>query len=81
MQYKNCLINVIDCPGNFDFTGEVMEALAVADAAIIVLPAKGSVPVGTERAWKQTRARNLPTLFYISKTTRRTAISTPSSPS
>ena len=68
VQYKNCLINVIDCPGNFDFTGEVMEALAVADAAIIVLPAKGSVPVGTERAWKQTRARNLPTLFYISKT-------------
>ncbi|MCD8381563.1 MAG: elongation factor G [Clostridiales bacterium] len=67
IKYKDCLINVIDCPGNFDFSGEVMEALEAADAAVIVLPAKGSVPVGTERAWKLAQTRHLPTLFYISK--------------
>ncbi|MCC8182546.1 MAG: elongation factor G [Clostridiales bacterium] len=67
IKYKDCLINVIDCPGNFDFSGEVMEALEAADAAVIVLPAKGSVPVGTERAWKLAQTRHLPTMFYISK--------------
>jgi elongation factor G len=67
VEYKDHLLNVIDCPGNFDFAGEVVEALTVADAVVIVLPAKGSVPVGAERAWKAARVRNLPTLFYISK--------------
>ena len=67
IKYKDCLINVIDCPGNFDFYGEVAEALTAADAAVIVLPAKGGVPVGAERAWKLARARKLPTMFYISK--------------
>ena len=67
IKYKDCLINVIDCPGNFDFCGEVAEALTAADAAVIVLPAKGGVPVGAERAWKLARARKLPTMFYISK--------------
>ena len=67
IKYKDHLLNIIDCPGNFDFGGEVAEALAVADAVVIVLPAKGKVSVGAERAWKMARAKNLPTLFYISK--------------
>ena len=36
LEYKGCKINVLDAPGGFDFAGEVMEALTVADAAIIV---------------------------------------------
>ena len=67
VEYEDTLINVIDCPGNFDFAGEVAEALTVADCVVIVLPAKGGVPVGAERAWKMARARNLPTMFYVSK--------------
>ena len=67
IKYKDHLLNIIDCPGNFDFSGEVAEALSVADAVVIVLPAKGKVSVGAERAWKMARAKNLPTLFYISK--------------
>ncbi|MCD8335473.1 MAG: elongation factor G [Clostridiales bacterium] len=68
VQYENCLLNIIDCPGNFDFDGEVVEALTVADAVVIVLPAKGGVPVGAERAWKAARAHDLPTIIYVSKT-------------
>ena len=67
VEFNGSLINVIDCPGNFDFTGEVVEALSVADCVVIVLPAKGSVPVGAERAWKLAKARNLPTMFYVSR--------------
>ena len=37
IDYKGCRINVLDTPGAFDFSGEVMEALRAADAAIITV--------------------------------------------
>lgn len=39
LEYKGCRINVLDTPGAFDFSGEVMEALRAADAAVIVCSA------------------------------------------
>ena len=67
VEYKGCKINVLDTPGNFDFTGEVAECLSVADAGILVCAAKGGLSVGTERAWKMLNERKLPRLVYISK--------------
>ncbi len=67
VEYKGCKINVLDTPGNFDFTGEVAECLSVADAGILVCAAKGGLSVGTERAWKMLDERKLPRLVYISK--------------
>lgn len=67
VEYQGHLLNIIDCPGHFGFYGEVVEALQVADLAVIVLPAKGAVPVGAERSFKMVRERNLPCMFYISK--------------
>ena len=40
VEYTGCKINVLDSPGNFDFAGEVMECLRVADAGILVCAAK-----------------------------------------
>ena len=40
VEFKGCKINVLDTPGGFDFSGEVMEALRAADAAVIVCSAK-----------------------------------------
>ena len=68
VEFKDCKINVLDTPGNFDFNGDVLAALQVADAAVIVLPAKGDISVGAERAYKEIKARNLPCLIYVSKT-------------
>ena len=68
IEYKGCRINVLDTPGAFDFSGEVMEALRAADAAIIVCSAKDGVSVGMEKAWKYCEERNMPRLLYISKT-------------
>ena len=65
--YKGCKINVLDTPGYFDFTGEVMEALRVADAAVIVCSAKGGMSVGAEKAWKYCEDHKLPRILYISK--------------
>ena len=68
LEYKGCKINLLDTPGAFDFTGEVMEALRAADAAIIVCSAKDGVSVGLEKAWKYCEERNMPRVIYISKT-------------
>ena len=68
IDYKGCRINVLDTPGAFDFSGEVMEALRAADAAIIVCSAKDGVSVGMEKAWKYCEERNMPRFVYISKT-------------
>jgi len=68
IEFKGVKINVIDTPGYFDFSGEVLEALRVADAGIIVCSAKGGISVGTEKAWKYLQERNMPRAIYISKT-------------
>ena len=68
LEYQGCRINVLDCPGSFDFAGEVMEALRAADAAVIVCSAKDGVSVGLEKAWKYCEERNMPRFIYISKT-------------
>ena len=68
VEYNGCKINVLDTPGYFDFSGEVIEALQVADAAIIVCSAKDGVSVGLEKAWKYCEERDMPRFIYISKT-------------
>ena len=68
VEYNGCKINVLDTPGYFDFSGEVIEALQVADAAVLVCSAKGGMSVGAEKAWKLCDKRKLPRIVYISKT-------------
>ncbi|MBR4424739.1 MAG: GTP-binding protein, partial [Oscillospiraceae bacterium] len=65
--YNGCKINVLDCPGNFDFAGEVACALRAVEAGIILVTAKDGISVGAERSWKALKAANLPTFFCISK--------------
>jgi elongation factor G len=68
ISYQGCKINVLDTPGYFDFSGETLEALRVADAGIIVCSAREGISVGTEKAWKYLQERNMPRAIYISKT-------------
>lgn len=66
--YEGVKINIIDTPGYFDFAGEAMQALRVADAGIIVVSAKDGLNVGAEKAWKYLTDANKPRAIYISKT-------------
>ena len=69
IEYKGCKINVLDTPGYFDFVGEVIEAMSVSGAAVIVTPSKGgAISVGTEKAWNYCEDRKMPRILYISKT-------------
>ena len=67
VEYNGCKINVLDTPGNYDFSGDVQEALRVAELGIIVCDAKSGLSVGTERAWKYLNEHKLPRFIYISK--------------
>ncbi len=66
-EYDGHKINIIDTPGYFDFEGEVVEALRVADAGVIVVSAKDGVSVGAEKAWKKLSEAGKPAMFFVSK--------------
>jgi len=65
IEYEGTKINFLDTPGYFDFVGEVEEALAVADAAVIVVSAKAGVEVGAIKAWEYCEKYNLPRMFFV----------------
>ena len=46
VQYKGKKINVMDAPGNFDFSGEAVCAIRAAECAVIVGNAKDGLSVG-----------------------------------
>ncbi len=60
-------INLLDTPGFPDFAGEVVQALAAADSALLVVGATGSVPVGAEFAWERITAAHLPAVVVVTK--------------
>ena len=63
--YKDYKFNILDCPGFFDFEGEMVAALAVADAAILVTGATGTVPVGAEKALEYCAEKNMPVFIWV----------------
>ena len=67
VNFGGCKINVLDCPGYFDFAGEVLAAIRVVEAGIIFCSAKDGITVGAERSWKYLKAAGVPAIFYISK--------------
>lgn len=66
-EWKDCKINIIDTPGYFDFVGEVKQGIRVSDSAVILVPAKGGVAVGTEKAWAYAKEQGIPKIFFVSK--------------
>lgn len=67
VSFSGCKVNVLDCPGFFDFVGDVLCALRAVEAGVIVCSAKDGITVGLERSWKYLKTANLPVMFCISK--------------
>ena len=66
-EWQDRKINLIDTPGDFDFIGEVMQGIQVADAALVLIGAKDGVSVGAEKAMRLCRKKDLPVVFMISR--------------
>jgi elongation factor G len=69
LRWKDSALALLDTPGFQDFEGEVLEALAVADAAVLVVGANtgGHPPVGAETTWELLAERHLPRLIVLTK--------------
>ena len=65
VKYNNVKINVMDAPGNFDFSGEALSAIRAAECAVIVGNAKDGLSVGMERTWKMLGKK--PRMMFINR--------------
>ncbi len=66
VEFGNSKINILDCPGYFDFEGSVLNALNVCDGAVIVASAQG-IDVGTEKAIELTRKKKIPRIIFVNQ--------------
>ena len=73
VEWKGTKLNLLDSPGYTDFLGEVLEALRVADSALLVLDAVSGIEVGSELAWKLVKERQLSRLAFVNRMERENA--------
>ena len=66
-EYKNIKINLLDTPGQFDYTLGVSEGLIAADSVIIALSGKSGLNVGSELCIEKAKKYNKPISFFIGK--------------
>ena len=67
LMWKDIKINVLDTPGYLDFSGEVLEGVRVADAAVITIDGKAGLEVGAELAWDYAVEAGIPRAFFVNK--------------
>ena len=72
-EWKNHKINILDTPGYFDFVGDVIAALTVADSALVVVCASSGVEVGTEKNWDTLEQIGIPRTVFVNKMDRENA--------
>ncbi|WP_407403987.1 elongation factor G [Sodaliphilus sp.] len=60
-------INFIDCPGMDDFAGNVVTALNVTDAALMLVDGQYGVEVGTQNQYRTVSGLNKPLIMAINK--------------
>src|SRR5215211_6737924 len=73
VEWKSSKVNLLDTPGYADFFGEVVQAVRVADAGLVVIDAISGTQVGTEQVWRALDERSLPRLVVVNKLDRENA--------
>jgi len=70
MQYRDCVINLLDTPGHQDFSEDTYRVLTAVDAALMVIDAANGVEPQTIRLLQVCRARNTPIITFVNKMDR-----------
>jgi len=73
MEWNDVKLNIIDAPGFFDFYGEVVEAMALADAALIVVGAVSGPVVGVEKAMDMCKKSDKARMMVVNQMDRENA--------
>ena len=72
-EWNGTKVNIIDAPGDFDFYGEVVEGMELADSALIVVGAVSGPVVGSEKMMTMCRKQNKPRMIVINQIDRENA--------
>jgi peptide chain release factor 3 len=70
MEYRDCVVNLLDTPGHQDFSEDTYRVLTAVDAALMVIDAANGVEPQTRRLLQVCRARNTPILTFVNKMDR-----------
>ena len=70
MEYRDCVVNLLDTPGHQDFSEDTYRVLTAVDAALMVIDAANGVEPQTRRLLQVCRARHTPILTFINKMDR-----------
>jgi peptide chain release factor 3 len=70
MEYRGCIINLLDTPGHQDFSEDTYRVLTAVDSALMVIDAANGVEPQTRRLIEVCRARNTPLITFINKLDR-----------
>ncbi len=70
MEYRDCVINLLDTPGHQDFSEDTYRVLTAVDAALMVIDAANGIEPQTIRLLQVCRARNTPILTFVNKLDR-----------
>jgi len=70
MEYRGCVLNLLDTPGHQDFSEDTYRVLTAVDAALMVIDAANGIEPQTERLLQVCRQRGTPILTFINKLDR-----------
>ena len=73
IEHEGYHINLLDTPGYQDFVGEVISALHVAEAGLILVDAVAGCQVGTELVWDRLNELGKPRIIFVNKMDRENA--------
>lgn len=66
-KWQKCHFNLIDTPGDANFSADVQSCLQVVDTAVVVIDALSGVQVMTEKVWRFAENFALPRVLFINK--------------
>ncbi len=70
MEYRDCVVNLLDTPGHQDFSEDTYRVLTAVDSAVMVIDAANGVEAQTLRLLQVCRARNTPIITFVNKMDR-----------
>ena len=70
MEFRDCVINLLDTPGHCDFSEDTYRVLTAVDAALMVIDAANGIEPQTLRLLQVCRAQNTPVITFINKMDR-----------
>ena len=70
MEYRGCVVNLLDTPGHEDFSEDTYRVLTAVDAALMVIDAAKGIEPRTLKLLEVCRSRNTPVATFVNKLDR-----------